>query len=128
MQKIKIVQFDKRSFTIKELHMRAVWELVNNEQNGEGNFADRFQHLLSLACPELTTDTLLDLYPSEVQELWQAFEEVNAAFLGIVRQVGIDRALIEAVKTAVVSSIGQFAPSLPQDTAPLSGTMVTASS
>jgi hypothetical protein len=116
MQKIKIVQFEKKSFTIKELNMRAVWDLVNSTQDGEGNFSDRFQQLLVMACPELGKEVLLDLYPSEIKELWDAFEEVNAAFLGVVRQVGLDRALIEAVTEVVKTSIAHFACSLPPAT------------
>jgi hypothetical protein len=110
MQKVKVVQIGARSFTLKELNTRHVWELLNN--GGEQPMLDRCRELLKLGCPELDTEALLDLYPSEIEELWQGFEEVNKAFLGMVRLVGMDQALINAVKTAVSSSIGQFAASL----------------
>lgn len=110
MQKTKTLQVGQRSFTLKELNARQVWQLLNNES--EQPMLERCQSLLKLGCPELNADALLDLYPSEIEELWRGFEEVNAAFLGMVRLAGIDQALIEAVKTAVSSSIGQFAGSL----------------
>ena len=111
MQKTKTIQIGQRSFTLKELHMRKVWGLINNDE--QLPMLDRCRELLKLGCPELDTEALLDMYPSEVEELWRAFDEVNAAFLGAVRLVGMDRALIDAVKTAVSASIGQFASSLP---------------
>lgn len=114
MQKTKTIQIGSRSFTLKELPVRQVWELLNN--GGDAAMLDRCQALLKLGCPELDTNVLLDLYPSEIEEIWQGFEEVNAAFLGVVRLIGLDRALIDAVKTTVASSTGQFAASLPTAT------------
>lgn len=119
MQKVKTVQIGKQSFTLKELNTRAVWELMNNEQGaGEpgAGFHERVSALLAMACPELNKEALLDLYPSEIKELWVAFEEVNADFLEVVRQFGMDRALIEAVRGVVKTSIEQFACSLPMAT------------
>lgn len=127
MQKVKIIQIGHRSFTLKELPVRLVRELMNNE-NRQDSMLDRCQELLGLACPELDVETMIDMYPSEIEELWHGFEEVNAAFLGVIRLVGIDRAIIENVKMAVSSSIGQFAISLPQGTVPESGTTDSASS
>lgn len=100
MQKVKVVQIGPRSFTIKELPVRAVWELMNNEQ-GESEqlpFGEKLNRLLSMACPELSKDTIIDLYPSEIEELWQAFQEVNSAFLGVVRQIGLFEILVGGIK------------------------------
>lgn len=106
MQKIKTVQIGKRSFTVKELPIRTIWGLLNNEQDAaEVSILDRGQGLLKLACPELDIEALLDMYPSEIEELWQAFEEVNSSFLGKVRMVGMDQILLNAVR----DSIRQFA-------------------
>lgn len=117
MQKTKTIQIGNRSFTLKELPVRVIWDLINNSPTADqaekpAGMLDRFKDLLRLACPELTQELMLELYPSEIEELWRGFEEVNAAFLGMVRLAGIDQALIGAVKTAVSSSIGQFAGSL----------------
>jgi len=115
MQKTKTIQIGQQSFTVKELPVRVVRELVNGDDLKE-SWLDRCQKLLKLGCPELDPETLLDMYPSEIEELWKGFEEVNASFLGIVRLVGMDQALIGAVKEAVTTSIGQFASSSDQGT------------
>lgn len=126
MQKIKTITIGQSSFTLKELPVRKIWELINNAQEGDaGDVTGRFQSMLALACPELTKEALLDLYPSEIEELWAGFEEVNSAFLGTIRRIGLDVALIEAVKEAVTSSIAQFASSLPAAMVPASGTTAT---
>lgn len=129
MQKTKTIQIDSRSFTLKELPVRVIWDLINNSQTEETTgMLNRFQDLLHLACPELTQEVLLELYPSEIEELWQVFEEVNAAFLGIVRRIGLDKALFQAMHETITTSITQFAGSLPAATVHASGTTATASS
>lgn len=60
-----------------------------------------------MACPELTDETLLDLYPSEIEELWHAFEEVNASFLGIVRRIGLIDILIDSFKPVLAEEFGK---------------------
>lgn len=115
MQKTKNIPIGSRTFTVKELPTRVIWNLVNNGDKTEG--VDRMKGLLSLGCPELTDEVLLDLYPSEIEELWDAFEEVNAAFLGLVRRVGLDQAIITAVKAAVMDSMKLSALSSKADTA-----------
>lgn len=129
MQKVKTIQIGPRSFTLKELPVRAIWDLVNNGQAEQATgMLGRCEELLKLACPELTQEVLLDLYPSEIEELWQGFEEVNAAFLGVIRRIGLDTALVGAVSEAITTSIGQFAASLPPVTVPRSGSTATVSS
>jgi hypothetical protein len=129
MQKVKTIPIGTRSFTLKELPVRVIWELINNSKAEQTTGPlDRLQELLHLACPELTEEVLLDLYPSEIEELWQGFEEVNGAFLGAVRRIGLDKALSLAMEESITSSMTQFASSLPAVTVPLSGTTATASS
>ena len=133
MQKTKAIQIGNRSFTLKELPVRVIWDLINNSPTADQaekptGMLDRFKDLLQLACPELTQEVMLELYPSELEELWRGFEEVNAAFLGIVRRIGLDKALFLAVHESITSSMMQFASSLPVATGQKSGITATASS
>ena len=141
MQKTKTIQIGPRSFTLKELPVRVIWDLTNNSQaKKSAGMPDLFQDLLHLACPELNQEVLLELYPSEVEELWQAFEEVNTAFLGVVRRIGLIDILIDGVKPVLkleltkamaaveLTSTSASASSLPAAMVPASGTTATASS
>lgn len=108
MQKIKVVQIGSRSFTLKELPVREVWGLLNDGQSAKNiNMLDRCKNLLSKACPELTEDVLLDLYPSEVKDLWQGFEEVNDVFLGVVRQTGLVEIMIDSFRPILAAEFGK---------------------
>jgi hypothetical protein len=97
MQKTKEVQAGGKTYIIKELPMRAVWSLVNRPKDDNTPLVDQVKTLLQLSCPELTTDSMLDLYPSEIEELWQAAQEVNAAFLGVLRKAGIFDTLMQTL-------------------------------
>ena len=140
MQKNKLIKIGDRSFIIKELPTRAIWDLVNGPKNDQTPVVDKVQSLLALSCPELTQDTLLDLYPSEIEELWATFQEVNAAFLGVVRRTGMFEIMVQTVGPLVKSEMvkamqkiepsltGQSASSSSPDTGPSSGTTAMVSS
>lgn len=142
MQKTKTIQIGPRSFTLKELPVRVIWDLVNNSSDQgrlSGGTVDQFRDLLQRACPELNQEVLLELYPSEIEELWTGFEEVNAAFLGAVRRIGLIDILIGEIKPILAmefrnhvqvrqTSTDSFATALQQATVPESGTTATVSS
>lgn len=140
MQKVKTIQIGQRSFTLKELPVLFVWELMNNPETVlAGDMVGRMQNLLALACPELTTTVLLELYPSEIEELWHGFEEVNAAFLGAARLIGMIDVILDGIRTILAeefkkvvaapqSLTEQSVASLPAATEHESGTTATASS
>lgn len=120
--------------------MRVIWELVNNKKADQDPMVERVQSLVALSCPELTMETVLDLYPSEIEELWAAFQEVNAAFLGAVRRIGLFETLretigplvkvemLKAIKKAETALTDPSASLSSTDTAPLSGITATVSS
>ena len=115
MQKTKTIQVGEKSFTLRELPVKVLWNLLNNEdKEKKTSIIENSQALLKLACPDLTREALLELYPSEIEELWKGFEEVNSAFLAVARKIGLGEALIGAVRGAVMSSIRLFASSLPR--------------
>jgi len=104
MQKTKNVTVGtpEKTFLLRELSVRVIWDLVNNK---EKDSMAKMQDLLRLACPDLTPEVLIDLYPSEIEELWAGFEEVNSAFLGVARLMGLDKAIIQVVREAVLQVV-----------------------
>lgn len=115
-QKTKTITIGDKSFTLKELPVKIIWDLMNDESKEKKKKAvsmlDQGQDLLALACPELSKDTLIGLYPSEIEELWEGFKEVNSAFLGVARTIGLEEALIGVVREVVKSSMKLSALSL----------------
>ena len=115
MLKTKTLRIDEHTFTVKELPMKAVRQLMRGEQP-EMPMLERAKQLLQLSCPELTGEMIWEMYPSELEELWRAFEEVNASFLGVVRMFRLDQMMIGMMRESVISSIRQFASSSNPDT------------
>lgn len=132
-QKTKSITIRDKSFTLKELPVRVLWNLINNEINEkedkENNISilDRGREFLKLACPELTKNELLKLYPSEIEELWEGFKEVNSSFLEMSRTIGLGEALVGSVRGIVTSSMKLSALSLHQAMAQKPGNMDTGS-
>lgn len=97
MRKIKTVKIDDKEFTVKELTVQQVWDLKNS---GEKDSSE-IERLAALCCPELTTEVAMSMAPSELKQLWTLFKEVNADFLELAAFLGIDKAVMEAVKAEI---------------------------
>jgi len=72
--------------TVYEIRPRDVLGWLGDEKALKD--IERGKELLAQCC-SLTLDELLDLYPSESELVWQAFEEVNSAFFGLLRATGV---------------------------------------
>lgn len=58
---------------------------------------------------------LLDLYPSDLEQIWQAFREVNSFFFGVAEKLGVAEQL-GAVLRSLLDGVGsQLADSLKTD-------------
>lgn len=118
MRQRKTVKLDDKEYTIFELNMRQVWDLVNNETEAGGSDLQRIERFLGYACPDMDREQLLDLAPSELRALWDVFREVNADFLGVLAGLGIIDQLTAEVTGLVRDSITLSVPSSLPATAP----------
>ena len=111
MRKHEVVKIDAREFTVKELTVRQIWNLFQGDDT-ESSPLSRMETLMSLACPELTKAVAMDMAPSELVGVLDAFKKVNSDFLAVARMVGMD-AILDQVRAAIqqsVSSTRLFAP------------------
>ena len=118
MRQRKTLKLDDREYTVFELNMRQVWDLVNNEADAGGSDLQRIERFLGYACPDIDREQLLDLAPSELRRLWEVFQEVNADFLGVLAGLGIIDQLKAEVTGLVRDSITLSVPSSVPATAP----------
>lgn len=98
MRKIKSIKIDDKEFTVKELTVQQVLDLKNSGAEKEGSEIER---LAALCCPELTAEVAMGMAPSELKQLWDTFKEVNADFLELARYLGIDKAVMDAIKAEI---------------------------
>lgn len=116
MRQEKTLEFTDRQVTVKELRVRDIWEMDQNDTAGLA----WIERLLT-ACTGLTWSDLLDFYPSEIRTLWEAIQEVNASFLATADQFGLTNIWKQAAQKTLTNLAQLFAGSLPEATAPESG-------
>lgn len=106
--------------TVFELTAGKVKVLMDQDiSNDAQSLRSRFMEFLPFATT-LTIDDIIkfDLAPSDIEEVWLAFKEVNSSFFGILNGLGISEAIISALKAEgsklIQSALGeQYARSLP---------------
>ena len=120
MQKQKTIPIEGRTpVTVRELSVRQIREILDHPEK----LTDT-QYLTELLamCTDLTLAALDEMYPSELDEIYTGFAEINAAFLDRVRAILASPAaarmidgLIDQISTrvsAVLSRLGTAIPSL----------------
>ena len=120
MRKTKTIKIDNVEITIKELTVRQIWALFQQDEGQAPDPMARLDQLLTWCCPELSRDKAMDLAPSELRLVWEAFESVNADFLEIAKKMGLG-AVLDTMQAEIASSLGSLtlpsAPSSPPVTA-----------
>jgi len=99
MRKTKTIKIDDKEILIKELRVKDVLELMETSEGQEKSWTDLIKEFLPRVT-NLTIDELTAMAPSEIQQIYDAFKEVNAAFFEMARAVGMDAALTE-LKTGI---------------------------
>ena len=87
MRKHKVLSdIGGRPVTVFEIRPRDVLGWLGDEATLKD--LEKGKELLAQCC-SLTVNEILDLYPSESEQVWQAFEEVNASFFALLRATGV---------------------------------------
>jgi len=108
MKKQITVEIDSKRFTISELTVKQIIDLSSSAKIGNtiailsenkmvnifANFTEELKIIMEKCC-DFNLEDLEKLAPSEVKQLFEAFKEVNADFLLILREVGILPALVK---------------------------------
>jgi hypothetical protein len=81
-----------REVTLHELRIGTILDLLERDKDGTGT--DPLAALSELLASGqvltgLSLDDLKRLAPSDLGTLWEAFQEVNAAFLALLRKTGV---------------------------------------
>ncbi|MGE4293709.1 MAG: hypothetical protein AB7E32_16040 [Desulfovibrio sp.] len=87
MRKTKTLEnIGGKPVTVYEVRPRDILDWIGDEKSIKD--IEKGKDLLAQCCT-LTVDEIIDLYPSESEQVWQAFEEVNAAFFALLRATGV---------------------------------------
>lgn len=100
----------EKTFEVYELSIRE-WKKVLNTSNFEGkdlaSFLQVFQTSMLPFGANVTPEELDDLTPTEVDVIWQNFQEVNKTFFGLSARLGI-KAMIEQMRPALLGAFGSY--------------------
>jgi hypothetical protein len=104
------VTVKQKTITVKELTVREIINLANNEAlRGVGSSEDGFElaalreqadEYLPQFIEGATMDDLLDMKPSQLKEIYDKFMEVNKTFFAVARSVGLHQ-IVEQLKLAL---------------------------
>ncbi len=123
MRKTKSIKIDDLEITVKEVTLRQ----ARNVAESEDAPLDRVQYFLK-CCTDIDPEKLLDLAPSELELIWETFQEVNASFFKVARWAKLDTMLDQALEGLQDFLTDELADLFAPDTDNESGTTVGASS
>ncbi len=122
MRKTIAFKIDGREgqITVKELTVKEILSLMQDDvlqdtslESLKNIFADRF---LPLCVEGLSLADLVDFAPSEIEEVWIKFEEVNSSFFALARKAGLLQS-VNNIKDAIIKDFsGLLVDSSKQDT------------
>ena len=100
MRKQKTIKIDEKEITIKELRVKDIRDIIEQGDKIVSGGLDQIEKILPLAT-DLPLSQIEDMAPSELQIIWNAFREVNAAFFDLVAKTG----LVEALKSSILKDL-----------------------
>lgn len=94
MRKSKVIPLEvagKKEVTVKEVSPYAVYKALLADNKIEGIMA------IAENCVDLSRGQLQELYASEIEEITDAFLEVNSSFLAVADRLGLKETLCQVV-------------------------------
>ena len=115
MRKSKQIKIDDQEILIKELRVRDIMDIFQaigeaDEAKSQDDIAI-FKNLFTqnlLLITDIPLDKLIDMAPSEIKILWDAFCEVNDSFFGLDRRLKLDE-IIERLREAILKDFSELA-------------------
>ena len=118
----KIEGYDK-NFEVKELKLKEIIGLIQDDVTGGDTSIESlktvFESRLLPLCSNVKVDELLEMTPSELEEFWNHFHEVNSSFFGLARKAGIQEVL-EELKQAIIADFTRLLVSSSKQDTPAS--------
>ena len=106
MRKTKTLEnIGDKPVTVYEIRPRDVLGWLGDEKSIKD--IEKGKDLLAQCCT-LTVDEILNLYPNEGALVWEAFEEVNAAFFALLRATGVLDEVKEMIRMVASEFKEQF--------------------
>lgn len=99
-----------KDYIVRELSTREWIQFLGDANIEELDLLSLFNRLRSTflkKASNVSAEEALDLYPSEIEELWEKFKEVNSVFFGLPGRLGVI-GLWDQIKPAVYGACGSY--------------------
>jgi inorganic pyrophosphatase len=112
--KIKIDEKTSRTVTVYEVRPADIFDIINklDGEEEDRSIVDVLKEALPLLT-DATAEDLLELYPSDQEEIFKAFKEINSPFLRTVQAVGLGKAAETVWRSLLTDFQGLVAGSFP---------------
>lgn len=95
------------SFEIKELTVKEIIDLMQSDLDTSlDSFKQLFGKFLPL-CSNIKPEEFYSMTPSELENLWDKFKEINSVFFKVSQQMGMDQMLGD-LKEAVIKDFSNL--------------------
>jgi len=111
MRQRKTVKIDDREITVKELTVQEILNILNDAEDAGGDQIQDLKNLVEKHLMKATDATLSDfksMAPSEIQQVFDAFKEVNAVFFATAQRLGLGT-FLEQLKAALIKDLSTLA-------------------
>lgn len=101
---------DHKKWEVRELTAREILTVLSPHSLEGMEWGQVMEHFMSTALPvasTITAEELLDLAPSEIDEIWGHFREVNKTFFGLSDRLGI-KGLYQEVRPMALAAFGNY--------------------
>ena len=110
MRKTKTLEISgiEKPVVVYELKVKQIISLIQGDPLGDLSIEGLKEQLdtkILPMCSSISLDQLLEMAPSEAEEVWNAFKEVNSTFFEMARRAGLQEILtssIESLKKAML--------------------------
>ncbi len=104
MRKTKAFKIDDREYSARELTVRQILALVQQDDDDQGDLLARLDKLLAAGIQGLDRETAMDMAPSELRQVWDNFAEVNEDFLALAAKLGLS-GLVEEMRREITAGL-----------------------
>lgn len=97
----------KKNFIVNELSVKQILDMFDQEKTV--SFFSLLDEQFLPAAGNITIDEIKEMTPSELEEVWAAFKEVNKSFFGLAQIKGVQQVLEKIQESFMADLLALFA-------------------
>jgi hypothetical protein len=111
MRKRKVVKIDNREIMVNELSVQDILDILGESEEAAKEEPFSLSALLEkhlIKMTDLKIDDFKTMTPSEIEQVYQAWREVNSAFFVLADRLGLSALAVQVKENFMKSLLGLF--------------------